>query len=57
MRVAGIGNVITARGNRRLGHADQLLRAAVRRVSSEAATALSALSAAFLTDVLREVIG
>ena len=57
IRVAGIGNVITAREARRQGHADRLLRAAMRRVSSEAAIESCALSAAFLTDVLREVIG
>ena len=57
MRVAGVGNVITAREAGRLGHADRLLRAAVRRVSGEAAIESCALSAAFLTAALREVIG
>jgi predicted GNAT family N-acyltransferase len=57
MRVAGIGNVITAREARRQGHADRLLRAAMRRVSSEAAIESCALSAGPVIAVPRKVIG
>ena len=57
MRVAGIGNAITAREARRQGHADRLLRAAMRRVSSEAAIESCALSAGPVMAVPRKFIG